>query len=1052
MQSAQSSSFPSPRSWSRGLFCVATLALAACSQFGSGERVGEQNRELSGVQPLAFDLPPLVSSESVALGASNSLNLGDRTLVTGVNGSLTSISAMGSGGTTLNPDAKVGNLYSRGPISLRDRAQVRGSIFTASSISRGNNTSVLGLTFPGFVFDPPGHFAWTVDVPAPNTTDVRLEPDQHRTLSPGRYRTVSIKSRSDITLGAGNYFIDSLDVLEPQAIIKVDTSAGKVKLYVTSSLTFRGALQNVGDTSKSDLLIVMLGTGTVFLEQPYRGFLIAPSATLQFRQTSTAHSGAFFAQRIVSDAGALFQHRPFNFKDFFPSDDLVITPQEIPPREVGIPSEPPDDIVTDLGLPPGQRACDPGLVLDSELDGIQSDTTIRYRDQAGTPGGCVVDYQECQDDETGAENPTEAELNRQPSLNSLCPGNTDSLPCGVDASTISWDEFGECQTDADCVLFGKVCAKVCLKPNCTGSEDCIDPLCGQGSVLRCAKQSTSCAAQPTEGPCEVLRECAEPDASGDSDPHNHTLTGQPPSNIDDPPADTPPPSSVGPSRPSSYENQDDICNNGTPAQLGPPLQPEPEDRDMIAGNDKWGIIAQPTMQFSGDVSPKPLGGQAGINAKGEAGLKIAVRLWGKDYTVFEANGKAEFAACKAQLSRSLILVGQDIDPGSGSSDQDSNDRSTDCAPLLDAMSSRLANLKTAQSKAIDVKKFSDCLGPVTASNAAQWDSFCTGALNALGQLPASSFEGFTFPTSCSGSGAGPAMAAAWQNVYGHLRDKGVSGIANLSSIRKAVYDKLGGSPLQFLDIDQAFTGFKFDFTYPVGPVTVSIDIELDGGCGISGDLSYAAEAPPNTKLEAQASIRPRFDSTVVVFAGIGLGPVVVGVEGELLLLAVQTPLQAGVTLKQSAVTDTRTPFYAGLSSTAKYAFEEPSNAPSGFIPFGPTLYDWDAEWTYGAGVHLESLSGQIDLAAKIKLLFFTKKWKKKLARWDALFTLDKAFTGTLATEGDKTIVVPKGDKPGLGTFYEQVPFVDPQFVKTFKFSNPQSSCPPPSLGPCMIVK
>jgi hypothetical protein len=957
-----------------------------------------------------------------------------------------------TGGAVLNADSKVGNLYSRGAIRMRDRAQVRGSIFAGSTITKGNSTSVLGLTFPSFAFDPPGHFAWKVDVPPANTLDVRLEPDRQQTLAPGRYRTVSIKSRSAITISAGDYFIDALEVLEPQAKLKIDTSAGKVKLYVMNSMTFRGALENVNDPSKSDLLIVMLGSGTVLLEQPYSGFLIAPSAKLQFRQTNSAHNGAFFAKSIVSDAGAIFRHRPFDFADFFPSDILVITPQDRPPGEPGAATDPVDEIVTDLGLPPGQRACDPGLVLDSELEGIQASTTVHYRDEPTAPSTCVVDYQECTDAETGADNPTEAELNEQPALDSTCPGSASSQPCGVEPSTITWDdEFGLCQTDADCALYGKVCASVCLMAGCTGSEDCIDPLCEQGPVRRCAKLSTSCSAEPTEGPCQVLRECAEPDASGDSDPNNHSLTGQPPSNIDEPPADTPPPSTIGPTRPGSYADEQAVCTRIIPPKLGPALQPEPESRDMIAGNDKWGIIAKPTMSFSGEALPKPFSGEASINAKGEAGLNIAVRLWGKDYTVFNASGSAEFSTCKAQLTRSLVLVGRDIDPGGGD-DEPANDRTNDCNGPLNRLEARLDTLKAAQAEAINVKKFADCLGPQSQANVAKWNTFCQNAASDLAQRAASDFEGFTFPSACTGTNPGPAMAAAWQDVYRHLRDQQVADIANIANIRKQVYDAIGGSPLTFLDIDQSFTGFKFDFTYPVGPVTVSIDIELGGGWGVSGDLAYAAEAPPNAKLEATASLRPRFDTTVIIFAGIGIGPVVVGVEGELLLLEVQTPLQAGVTLRQVAVADTRTPFYAALSSTAKSAFAAPANAPAGFVPFGPTLFDWDAEWSYGAGVHLESLSGQIDLAAKIKLLFFTKKWKKKLAKWDALFTLDKSFTGRLETRGDEQVLVPESDEPGLGTFYEGIPLVDPNFVKTNTFQQPGANCMEPDLGPCVIIK
>ncbi len=1037
----------------RVLIGLALGSLLACGSLGcdygktSAERGGASNRALAGEQQLKIDLPPLVSNKSVALGASSSFNLGDRTQVNGVSGSLTSITALGTQQNVLNADIKVGNVYSRAAIELRDRALVRGSLFTAGAVQKGNGVVIQGLTFSNVDFDPPSTLAWKVDVPAANTNDVRLEPDRHISLSPGRFRTVSIKSRSSVTLSAGDYFVESLQVLEPQAKLKVNTSGGKVKLYVLNDLAFRGALENVGDASKSDLMVVMLGTSTVLVEQPFSGFLIAPNATLRFRQTNAAHNGSFFAKRIESDAGTVFQHRELDFDDYFPPDDLVVGPATTLPGENGVGGKVPDGVKVELDLPEGRRACDPGLRLDSQLDGIELDSSLHYRDEPTAPRNCVADYQECSDSEQVLAQPSEPDLNRAPGLGAKCGGTGDGSLCGIDENTIVWDDtFGLCDADADCVLYGKVCAKVCLKPGCPSGIDCLDPTCASTVQHRCAEPAKNCNAQPTEGPCQEMRECAEPQASGDSNPANHTLTGQPASDLDAPPAQTPPVVNVLPSRPQMFEDPDEACKAPVLPTINAELHPEPEDRDMVAGNDRWGIIAKPTMHFDANAVPKPLGGEAEVFARGSAGLDIDVRLWGDDYNVFHAEGSADFETCKAELKRSLVLVGQNIAPGPGSN-VESNNQSGACNPLLTSIAGRYRDLRDAQVKALRVRRYATngCLG---SPGSAGWSNFCEQGLTAVADIGAGAIDGFTgFPQTCSGNAAGPAMAGAWTGLYGYLRDRQVADLANLANLRNSVLANVPGSPFTFLDFQQRFTGFRFDFTYPVGPVTISVDIELSGGWGISGDLVYAAEAPPSAKLEAQAQVRPHFDATVIIFVGIGLGPVVVGVEGELVLLSVQTPLRAGVALKQRALLDNRQPSFP---TTVKSAFESVANAPAGFKSFGPSLYDWDAEWTYGAGVHLESLSGQIDLAAKLKLLFFTKKWKVKLARWDALFTLDKEFAGTLTTapDGTKTIE-PKEASPSFGSFYENVAFADPNYVKTGSIAQ---NCEPIVLKRCTIVQ
>ena len=822
-----------------------------------------------------------------------------------------------------------------------------------------------------------------------------------------------------------------------------------MRVYVLGDMVFRGELVNQGQTAESDLLLVVLGQSTIFLETAFSGFLIAPSATVQVRNTPTPHDGTIFAKRIVLDGAARFRHRRFDFNEFFPPT-LIAGPRPFPPYDPGPGPHGPDDFGDDLGLPPGQRACEPGLELVSELEGIQPRTELAIRVEPKVPGACIAAFQACDENEQPlSSQPDEAALNAPPSLDSTCGGLTETVYCGVDPETVVWDDVGLCSSDADCILFGRICARVCMKPDCTGDvKECLDPTCAEPEY-RCAARTTVCHAQATTGPCEEVRECAEDDASGSSDPGDHQVTGQPPSNLDDPPAATPPPSEEVPNRPTTYGDEKSVCGI-TVDSVDVELDAEEDERDIVAGNDKWGIIVKPRMDFIATADPKAIGGQAAITVESTAGLSVAARLWAEDYPVFIAQGSAEFGTCKGQLSRTLVLFGTDIDPGPGD-DVPSNDQDDTCSVNLGNINNRFARMYAAQARALDVKRFADCLGPRDTDNAAAWDDFCDEALD---RRPADldGFDGFL--EDCSLPTAGPEVADAWLDFYEHLRDREVADLAELATIREQVRGNVPNGPLGFLDIDQSVTWGPPAFTYPVGPVTVSIQFELVGGWGMSGDLSYGYETPPNARVEAQASIRPRFSAGVVVFAGIGIGPVVVGVEGTLILLNVQTPLHAGVRLRQNAVPDERPTFYpAGVP----YAFSSAAvtNPPAGYLPFGPTLYDWEAEWSYGAGAYLETLSGQIDLAAKIKLGFFSKSFKKKLAQWDAAFKDSIAFTGTMQASGDLAVLSPLKDAPFLGTFAETIPFADPAWVKTNIFqprAQDPGSCGTPNLSPCIIVR
>src|SRR6185312_12160612 len=74
---------------------------------------------------------------------------------------------------------------------------------------------------------------------------------------------VTVYSGATLSLAAGTYFMDSLDI-EPQARLAVDTRAGNVLVYVRSGLTYRGSTVYTGPNNR--LLLAYLGTASPAFE------------------------------------------------------------------------------------------------------------------------------------------------------------------------------------------------------------------------------------------------------------------------------------------------------------------------------------------------------------------------------------------------------------------------------------------------------------------------------------------------------------------------------------------------------------------------------------------------------------------------------------------------------------------------------------------------------------------------------------------------------------------------------------------------------------------
>ena len=138
--------------------------------------------------------------------------------------------------------------------------------------------------------------SWTVAFPA-SSMAVSLEPGQTRSISPGAYTDVNVKSGAILTLTSpGTYFFDSLNV-EPNGGRVVLNGNGPFTIYVRASLTLKGPLVRPAGAPPVATMLAYAGSNSVYLSAPFQGSLVAPGATLTLADIGTGiHEASFFAR------------------------------------------------------------------------------------------------------------------------------------------------------------------------------------------------------------------------------------------------------------------------------------------------------------------------------------------------------------------------------------------------------------------------------------------------------------------------------------------------------------------------------------------------------------------------------------------------------------------------------------------------------------------------------------------------------------------------------------------------------------------------------------
>ncbi len=312
------------------LACAATLfGAAACSEGARPEEhVGESAQQLSSAsgasgtggtsttststsssRDVTFRIvtPKGVTPGEVALGAANSLQVRDGVaLVLSSGTGHASASSAGMGGSYLGVQASLQHLWSQGPVDLRNDSNIFGNLVTGATASLQPGASIAGARLEHASLTPPHLLTWKVSFPLPNSGAVSLEPDVVRSLEPGNYGLLAVKSRAHLKLHRGTYRFED-GAVEPDAYLDIDNTAGPVFLYFRGSLIFSGV---TNPSSSLDNILFGVGNLNNQFSSPWKGVLVGNGTASLNSAQNVGHQGAIFADDIVLQPWTRFRHRP----------------------------------------------------------------------------------------------------------------------------------------------------------------------------------------------------------------------------------------------------------------------------------------------------------------------------------------------------------------------------------------------------------------------------------------------------------------------------------------------------------------------------------------------------------------------------------------------------------------------------------------------------------------------------------------------------------------------------------------------------------------------
>lgn len=308
---------------SRGnrLLKAAALAggLCACGQHDTVSNLEDQRTEVSfaiGTGPLQVAVPPDTDFRDFAVITDGWLDVRDSVTLA------SPVANMGSTWTHVGNDGSLGVLYTRPALTVGPRTAVTNSVFTGGTVSIAPSAPVTGTVQAG-VFEPRNVQTLSLSLGTSAGPEIFIDVDQVRALEPGRYGRVQLQPGAKLQLRTGDYYFQTFPAIEPGSTIEVNDVDGPVRLFVGDVINFRGAVASTRTGVHPNLLLGVLGTGTVRVESAFQGTLWASNATLVLGTLSgtARHAGAFYAKHM--------EIQPRANPEFQPPSALECVPKQL---------------------------------------------------------------------------------------------------------------------------------------------------------------------------------------------------------------------------------------------------------------------------------------------------------------------------------------------------------------------------------------------------------------------------------------------------------------------------------------------------------------------------------------------------------------------------------------------------------------------------------------------------------------------------------------------------------------------------------------------------
>jgi len=240
---------------------------------------------------------PSTRDQNVTVGAGietgNSFVLDDRAQILNVSNAAAALLTRGTGATRLGVTSLTASILSGGAVSVADRATVRGDITSAGNITVSNSAMVSGslFRFTPVVLPP---LPTLPAFPPPTGSDMIVNSGERKTLNSGSYRSLTINSGGTVVLGAGDFFFQSVVMVNSNVRIQV---APTTRIFVANQLAFRSSLV-LANNAIATTYLGFAGTSLV-MEAPFNGQLLAPNAQVTFGVgAGLVFRGSFFANMI----------------------------------------------------------------------------------------------------------------------------------------------------------------------------------------------------------------------------------------------------------------------------------------------------------------------------------------------------------------------------------------------------------------------------------------------------------------------------------------------------------------------------------------------------------------------------------------------------------------------------------------------------------------------------------------------------------------------------------------------------------------------------------